>query len=71
MKYSCYQESSVIHGWFVYWVLVEKCAACQNSVIRFRMALFSFLPCLMRKGVAKSEAILALIDTFQELHLKR
>ena len=20
MKYSCYQESSVIHGWFVYWV---------------------------------------------------
>ena len=22
MKYSCYQESSVIHGWFVYWVFV-------------------------------------------------
>ena len=20
MKYSCYQESSVIHGWFLYWV---------------------------------------------------
>ena len=20
MKYSCFQESSVIHGWFVYWV---------------------------------------------------
>ena len=20
MKYSCYQESSVIHSWFVYWV---------------------------------------------------
>ena len=20
MKYSSYQESSVIHGWFVYWV---------------------------------------------------
>ena len=40
MKYSCYQESSVIHGWFVYWVLVEKCVACQNSVIRFRMASF-------------------------------
>ena len=20
MKYSCYQESTVIHGWFVYWV---------------------------------------------------
>ena len=20
MNYSCYQDSSVIHGWFVYWV---------------------------------------------------
>ena len=20
MKYSCYQDSSVIHGWFIYWV---------------------------------------------------
>ena len=20
MKYSCYQDTSVIHGWFVYWV---------------------------------------------------
>ena len=30
MKYSCYQDTSVIHGWFVYWFLVEKCAACQN-----------------------------------------
>ena len=24
MKYSCYQESSVIHGWFVYWVFGEE-----------------------------------------------
>ena len=46
MKYSCYQESSVIHGWFVYWVLVEKCVACQNSVIRFWMASFSFFTLL-------------------------
>ena len=44
--YSCYQESSVIHGWFVYWVLVEKCVACQNSVIQFRMASFSFFTLL-------------------------
>ena len=22
MKYSCYQESSVIHSWFVYWVFL-------------------------------------------------
>ena len=27
-------------------------------------------PCLMRKRIAKSEAILALLDTFQELHLE-
>ena len=38
--------------------------------IRFRMASFSFSPCLMRKRVAKSEAILAFLDTFQELHLE-
>ena len=24
MKYSCYQESSVIHGWFVYWVWLRN-----------------------------------------------
>ena len=31
---------------------------------------FRFLPCLKRKRVEKSEAILALLDSFQELHLK-
>ena len=40
-KYSCYQESSVIHGWFVYWSV-----ACQNSVIWLRMASFSFFTLL-------------------------
>ena len=30
MKYSCYQDSSVIHDWFVYWVLVENSAACRS-----------------------------------------
>ena len=39
MKYSCYQESSVIHGWFVYWVFGWEMR--QNWVIRFRMASFS------------------------------
>ena len=29
MKYSRYQDSSVIHGCFFYWVLDEKCAANQ------------------------------------------
>ena len=41
MKFSCYQESSVIHGWFVYWSV-----ACQNSVIWLRMASFSFFTLL-------------------------
>ena len=36
-----------------------------NSEIRFRMALFSFFTLL-----ENSEAILALLDTFQELHLE-
>ena len=70
MKYSCYQESSVIHGWFVYWVFGWEIRRLSKSEIRFRMASFSFSPCLMRKRVAKSEAILALVDTFQELHLE-
>ena len=41
-----------------------------KSEIRFRMASFSFSSCLMRKRAAKSEAILALLGTFQELHLE-
>ena len=41
-----------------------------KSEIQFRMASFSFSSRLMRKTVAKSEAILALLDTFQELHLE-
>ena len=30
MKYSCYQESFVIHDWFVIGFLVVKCVACQS-----------------------------------------
>ena len=41
-----------------------------KSEIRFRTASFSFSSFLIRKRVAKSEAILALLDTFQELHLE-
>ena len=40
------QLPSVIHGSFVYWVFVEEYVACQNSVIRFRMAPFSFFTLL-------------------------
>ena len=49
MKYSCYQESSVIHGWFVYWVLVGKYVACQSRKSDFGWHRFCFSPCLMRK----------------------
>ena len=28
MKYTCFQDSSVIHVWFVYWVFGWKCAIC-------------------------------------------
>ena len=42
MKYSCYQESSVIHGWFVYWVFGWEMHRLSKSEIQFRMASFSF-----------------------------
>ena len=42
MKCSCYQESSVIQGWFVYWVFGWEIRYLSKSEIRFRMALFSF-----------------------------
>ena len=42
--------------------LVEKCVA-------FGWHRFRFLPCLMRKRIQKSQAILALLDSFQELTL--
>ena len=42
MKYSCYQESSVIHGWFVYWVFGWEIRRLRKSKIRFRMAPFLF-----------------------------
>ena len=31
MRYSCYQEYFVIHGWFAHRILVKKCAACRKS----------------------------------------
>ena len=46
MKYSYYQESTVIEGWFVYWIFGWE----------------------MRR-LSKSQAILALLESFQELHL--
>ena len=45
--------------------LVEKYVACQSRKSHLRSHRFRFSPCLMRKRVEKSEAILALLDSFQ------
>ena len=42
MKYSCYQESSLTHGWFVYWVFGWEMRRLSKPIIRFRMASFLF-----------------------------
>ena len=74
MKDNCYQDCSVIHGWFVY------CAFCwqmhrlsKSWEVRFRMASFSKMsacPCLRRKRVEKSQAILEhLMTDLQKQHL--
>ena len=49
--------------------LVEKYVACQSRKSDFGWH-FRFSPCLMRKRVKRSEAILALLDSFQELNLE-
>ena len=54
MKYSCYRESSVVHGWFVYWVFGWKMRRLSKSEIRFRMASFSFLTLLDTQEEFKS-----------------
>ena len=46
MKYSCYQESSVIHGWFVYWVFGWEMRRLSKPIIRFRIASFLFFTLL-------------------------
>ena len=45
--------------------LVEKYVACQSRKSDFGWHRFRFSPCLMRKRVEKSEAILASLDSFQ------
>ena len=56
-------------GFFIEF-LVEKCAACQSRKSDFGCHHFCFSPCCMRKRVIKAQAILALLDSFQELHLE-
>ena len=69
IEYSgCFQDSSVFQGWFAYWVIGWEMRRLWKSLeIRFRMATCS--PRLMRKRVEKYQAILALLDSFLELHL--
>ena len=42
MKYSCYQQSSLIHGWFVYWIFGREMRRLPKLEIRFRMHRFRF-----------------------------
>ena len=46
MKYSCYQQSSVIYGWFVYWIFGWEMRRLSKSEIWFRMTSFSFFTLL-------------------------
>ena len=47
-------RTSVIHGWFVYWVFGLEMRRLSKSEIRFRMAIrFRFSPCLIRKRSLK------------------
>ena len=74
MKFSCYQESSLFMASLFIGFLVEKYVACQSWKSDFGWHCFCFSPCLMRKRsrkrVKKSEAILALLESFLELHLE-
>ena len=62
-----WQNLSSIAGLFIGF-LVEKCVACHRKSY-FWCHRFRFSPCLIRKRVEKSQAILALLDGFQEPHL--
>ena len=50
--------------------LVAKYVTRQSRKSDFGWHRFRFSPCLMPKRVEKSEAILALLDSLQELHLE-
>ena len=71
MKYSWYQDCSVIHGWFVYCAFCWEMHRLSKSLeIRFQVASYSKMrlltcPCLRRKRVEKSQAILEHLMTFR------
>ena len=59
MKYSCHKFIGC---------LVDKCATCQSRESNFGWHHFCFPLCSMWKRVKRSQAILALLDSFQEQH---
>ena len=64
-KYSCYQDSSVIHDWFVYWVFGPEMRRLSNSSdIQFRMLSFSLFTLLDVKEGLKAHAVLASLEGF-------
>ena len=57
MKYSYFQDSSVIHGWFVYWGFGwEMHRLASHWKIDFVWHRFPFSHCLMRERVEKSQS---------------
>ena len=61
------------YSWLVFlieFLVAEKCPACQSRKSDFGWHRFRFPPCWIRKRVIKAQAILALLDSFQELHLE-
>ena len=58
-KYSCHKFIGF---------LVDKCATCQSRKSNFGWHHFCFPLCSMCKRVKRSQAIMALLDSFQEQH---
>ena len=56
---------AVIDGWFVYWISGWEMRRLSKLEIRFRMTSFSFFT-FLDAGWKVSQAILALLDSFQE-----
>ena len=63
------EEEDKIHGWFVYWIFGWEMRRLSKLEIRFRITSFSFFTLLV-VGRKVPQAILALLDSFQELHLE-
>ena len=63
------EEEDKIHGWFVYWIFGLEMRHLSKLEIRFRMTSFSFFT-FLDVGWKVPQAILALLDSFQGLHLE-